>query len=89
MSSPSPPQKFSKRRELKNRVKDGTLNVVRTKVSQVCVLSGKDRLRHKDAETGTNLDLSYITNNVIAMSFPASGKEALWRNHIDDGIDLH
>ncbi len=30
-----------------------------------------DRKRLKDDET--NLDLSYITDNVIAMSFPATG----------------
>mmetsp|Transcript_4606 Transcript_4606/g.8770 ORF Transcript_4606/g.8770 Transcript_4606/m.8770 type:complete len:376 (-) Transcript_4606:8-1135(-) len=35
-------------------------------------------------EDGYNLDLSYITPRVIAMSFPASGFSKLFRNSIDD-----
>lgn len=31
-----------------------------------------------------NLDLTYITNRVIAMSFPASGLESTFRNDIND-----
>ena len=31
-----------------------------------------------------NLDLTYITNRVIAMSFPASGFESTFRNDIDE-----
>jgi hypothetical protein len=33
---------------------------------------------------GFNLDLTYITDNVIGMSYPASKtSEKLWRNSID------
>lgn len=33
---------------------------------------------------GFNLDLTYITDNVIGMSYPASkASEKLWRNSID------
>ena len=32
---------------------------------------------------GYNLDLTYITERVIAMAFPASGIEKLYRNSVD------
>ena len=44
------------------------------------IVSGHSR-RYIDAKY--NLDLSYITDRIIAMSYPASGFEAAYRNHID------
>lgn len=35
-------------------------------------------------ENGFNLDLTYVTNRVIAMAYPASGVEKLYRNSIDN-----
>jgi len=51
------------------------LGLVRKKISQ-------DRNRFQDYEY--DLDLTYITNNLIAMGFPSSGIEKLWRNSIDE-----
>ena len=34
-------------------------------------------------KSGYDLDLCYITNNVIAMSFPATGLDKLYRNKIE------
>ena len=42
----------------------------------------KDKKRFKNEDV--NLDLTYITQRVIAMSFPASGFETVYRNKIDD-----
>ena len=45
------------------------------------IVSGK-RHRFKDEEF--DLDITYITSRVLAMSFPASGMESLYRNHISN-----
>ena len=51
------------------------MNLLRTAVS------GK-RIRYKDGEF--DLDLSYISPRVIAMAYPASGAEGMYRNNISD-----
>ena len=30
------------------------------------------------------LDISYVTSRVVAMSFPAEGIESAYRNHVED-----
>lgn len=39
------------------------------------------RIRYE--KDGFNLDLTYITDRILAMSFPAAGFQAIYRNHID------
>ena len=39
--------------------------------------------KNRMMEHGYNLDLTYITTRLIAMSFPADGFESLYRNPIE------
>jgi len=40
--------------------------------------------KKRTVDTKYDLDLSYICNRIIAMAFPGSGFESLYRNNIDD-----
>lgn len=45
------------------------------------IVSG-DKVRYK--KDGFNLDLTYITERVLAMAFPGEGVYSVWRNALDD-----
>ncbi len=49
------------------------------------IVSGK-RNRFKDDHY--NLDVTYITPRILAMSFPASGLETMYRNNMSDVSSL-
>lgn len=40
--------------------------------------------KNKTSWNGVELDLTYITDRILAMAFPASGIEKTYRNSIDD-----
>ena len=40
--------------------------------------------KNKTNWKGVELDLTYITDRILAMAFPASGIEKTYRNSIDD-----
>ncbi len=47
--------------------------------------------RRRFEENKVNLDLTYITPNIIAMSYPSSGFESMYRNPIErvrQGINI-
>ncbi|KAL1930447.1 hypothetical protein VTP01DRAFT_10609 [Rhizomucor pusillus] len=46
--------------------------------------TSQNRLRHIDHEVQVNLDLSYITARIIAMSYPSDGFESIYRNSLKD-----
>lgn len=45
------------------------------------IVSGK---RNRFRDDTYNLDVTYITPRIIAMSFPASGLEIMYRNNMND-----
>jgi len=40
--------------------------------------------RRRFKQGSTDLDITYVTNRVMGMSFPASGMEQIYRNNIND-----
>lgn len=49
-------------------------------------LVSKKKRRYIDKKNGFDLDLSYITKNIIAMGFPSEGSEGIYRNPYSEVI---
>ncbi|KAH9916723.1 phosphatases II [Epithele typhae] len=47
-----------------------------------------NKARHKDGELQLELDLAYITDQVIVMGYPATGIEGLYRNRREDAKEF-
>jgi hypothetical protein len=47
-------------------------------------LISKHQRKARFIDESFDLDLTYITDRIIAMSFPATGMEATYRNKLDD-----
>jgi phosphatidylinositol-3,4,5-trisphosphate 3-phosphatase/dual-specificity protein phosphatase PTEN len=43
----------------------------------------KEQRKLKNNE-GLQMDITYITEKILAMSFPGEGVSSMWRNHIED-----
>ncbi|XP_045478094.1 phosphatidylinositol 3,4,5-trisphosphate 3-phosphatase and dual-specificity protein phosphatase PTEN isoform X3 [Harmonia axyridis] len=56
-----------------------SMNYLKTIVS-------KNRNRHR--EQGFDLDLTYITDRIIAMAYPAERVQSIFRNHLNDVYDF-
>ena len=51
-------------------------------IEYIRTLVSKDKQRFIDSDF--NLDLTYITGRIVAMSFPSSGFEKTYRNSIEE-----
>lgn len=49
-----------------------------------CIRGLVSKKKKRYSENGFNLDLSYITNRIIAMGFPSSGTESCYRNPMSE-----
>ena len=57
-------------------------NIVMKMAIAIKTMVSKKKNRHKEGKF--NLDLSYISDRVIAMGFPAENFESIYRNSLDD-----
>ena len=55
---------------------------VKVKMNAVKHLVSKNKRRYKD--DGFDLDLSYVTEKIIAMGYPSESMESMFRNSLDD-----
>ncbi|XP_044758412.1 phosphatidylinositol 3,4,5-trisphosphate 3-phosphatase and dual-specificity protein phosphatase PTEN isoform X2 [Coccinella septempunctata] len=68
------------------RIRRTTMAAMFPSMNYLKTIVSKNRNRHR--EQGFDLDLTYITDRIIAMAYPAERVQSIFRNHLNDVYDF-